>query len=120
LFRKESRHFLNVGCKPNVHELMLNRLSVTNFDCRRKTEAQVLRAALYPAYETLLYDAMIGDASLFKRGDVMEAGWSVVEPVLKAWENPLSPLSFYPAGSEGPEAAAELLRRDGYEWMGLM
>jgi glucose-6-phosphate 1-dehydrogenase len=70
-------------------------------------------------YETLLYDAMIGDASLFKRGDMMEAGWSVVEPVLKAWENPLSPLSFYPAGSGGPEAAAELLRRDGYEWMPL-
>jgi glucose-6-phosphate 1-dehydrogenase len=70
-------------------------------------------------YETLLYDAMIGDASLFKRGDMMEAAWSVVEPVLQAWDHPLSPLSFYAAGSEGPEAAAELLRRDGYEWMPL-
>ncbi len=68
-------------------------------------------------YETLLYDAMIGDASLFKRGDMIEAGWSVVEPVLKAWEHPLTPLSFYPAGSDGPEAANELMQRDGYEWM---
>jgi glucose-6-phosphate 1-dehydrogenase len=70
-------------------------------------------------YETLLYDAMIGDASLFKRGDMIEAGWSVVEPVLQAWEHPLAPLSFYPAGSEGPEEANELLRRDGCEWMSL-
>jgi glucose-6-phosphate 1-dehydrogenase len=70
-------------------------------------------------YETLLYDAMIGDASLFKRGEMIEAGWSVVEPLLQAWEHPLTPLSFYPAGSAGPEAANELLRRDGYEWMPL-
>jgi glucose-6-phosphate 1-dehydrogenase len=70
-------------------------------------------------YETLLYDAMIGDASLFKRGDVIEAGWAVVEPVLQAWEHPLAPLAFYPAGSEGPLEAAELLKRDGYEWTPL-
>lgn len=70
-------------------------------------------------YETLLYDAMAGDASLFKRADMIEAGWSVVEPLLQAWEDPLTPLAFYPAGSEGPEAADDLLRRDGYEWMPL-
>ncbi|MCC7174574.1 MAG: glucose-6-phosphate dehydrogenase [Bryobacterales bacterium] len=70
-------------------------------------------------YETLLYDAMNGDASLFKRGDMIEAGWSVVTPVLEAWESPLSPLCFYPAGSEGPEASNELLKRDGYQWMPL-
>ena len=70
-------------------------------------------------YETLLYDAMIGDASLFKRGDVIEAGWAVVEPVLQAWEHPLAPLAFYPAGSEGPLEAAELLKRDGHEWAPL-
>ncbi len=70
-------------------------------------------------YETLLYDAMIGDSSLFKRGDVIEASWAVVDPVLKAWEHPLEPLSLYDPGSEGPEQAAELLRRDGYEWAPL-
>ncbi len=70
-------------------------------------------------YETLLYDAMTGDASLFKRGDTIEAGWAVVEPVLRAWEHPLAGLSFYPAGADGPEAADELVRRDGYEWTRL-
>ncbi len=68
-------------------------------------------------YETLLYDAMAGDASLFQRADMIEAGWSVVEPLLGAWEDPAAPLAFYAAGSEGPEAAAQLLRCDGYEWM---
>ncbi|MFB3778541.1 MAG: glucose-6-phosphate dehydrogenase [Bryobacteraceae bacterium] len=70
-------------------------------------------------YETLLYDAMAGDASLFKRGDVIEAGWAVVEPVLKTWQHPLAPLGFYAPGSEGPAEADELLRRDGYEWAPL-
>jgi glucose-6-phosphate 1-dehydrogenase len=71
-------------------------------------------------YETLLYDAMIGDASLFKRGDMIEAGWAVVDPVLQAWAHPLAALRFYPAGSEGPPAADELLQRDGYQWAPLV
>jgi glucose-6-phosphate 1-dehydrogenase len=70
-------------------------------------------------YETLLYDAMIGDASLFKRGDVIEASWGVIEPVLKAWEQSSADLSFYDAGSDGPGAASELVRRDGREWRPL-
>ena len=70
-------------------------------------------------YETLLYDAMTGDSSLFKRGDMIEAGWSIVEPLLKDWEHPLSGLSHYPAGSEGPAEAAEFLRRDNREWTPL-
>ena len=67
-------------------------------------------------YETLLYDAMIGDASLFKRGDVIEAGWAIVQPVLDAWGHGMCPLHFYAAGSQGPVEAGELLRRDGREW----
>jgi glucose-6-phosphate 1-dehydrogenase len=70
-------------------------------------------------YETLLYDAMIGDASLFKRGDVIEAGWNVVQPVLEAWEHDGKDLRTYPAGSEGPEAAQDLLVRDGRQWRPL-
>lgn len=70
-------------------------------------------------YEKLLYDAMIGDASLFKRGDMIEAGWGIVEPVLKAWEQGAGRLESYPAGSDGPEAAHDLLRRDGREWRPL-
>jgi len=70
-------------------------------------------------YETLLYDAMMGDASLFKRGDMIEASWAVIEPVLQAWRENPDGLGFYPAGSEGPAAADELMRQDGHQWRPL-
>src|SRR5579872_4199441 len=61
-------------------------------------------------YETLLYDCMMGDSTLFQRADMVEAGWAVVQPVLDVW-NALPPRDFpnYPAGSWGPEHANELL-----------
>jgi glucose-6-phosphate 1-dehydrogenase len=68
-------------------------------------------------YETLLHDAMRGDATLFQRADNVEEGWRVVQPVLDAWEAERSaPLPSYPAGSEGPGASAGLLARDGRQW----
>jgi glucose-6-phosphate 1-dehydrogenase len=70
-------------------------------------------------YETLLYDAMVGDASLFKRADMIEAGWNVIQPVLQAWEQDGNDLPSYPAGSEGPEAAQALLLGDGRQWRPL-
>ncbi len=70
-------------------------------------------------YETLLYDAMMGDASLFKRGDMIEAGWGIIDPVLKAWEQGAGDLHPYAAGTDGPDAARELLSRDGHEWRPL-
>src|ERR1019366_5393141 len=68
-------------------------------------------------YERLLYDCMIGDATLFQRADMVEAGWSVVEPVLDVWKA-LPPRTFpnYPAGSWGPKEADDLMRRDGRAW----
>jgi glucose-6-phosphate 1-dehydrogenase len=68
-------------------------------------------------YETLIYDCMIGDPTLFKRADVIEAAWSIVQPVLNAWreERGAAPPS-YPAGSEGPQEAAALLTRDRRRW----
>ena len=68
-------------------------------------------------YETLLYDCMMGDSTLFQRADMVEAAWAAVQPVLDVW-NALPPRDFpnYPAGSWGPEHATELLRRDGREW----
>jgi len=69
-------------------------------------------------YETLLYDAMIGDSTLFHRADMVEAAWSVVTPVLELWKT-LEPRAFpnYPAcTSWGPAEADELLRKDGREW----
>lgn len=68
-------------------------------------------------YETLLYDVMTGDATLFQRADNIEAGWSVVQPILDDWaKNSGKALAFYPAGGEGPVEADELLARDGHAW----
>jgi glucose-6-phosphate 1-dehydrogenase len=70
-------------------------------------------------YETLLYDAMTGDRSLFKPADIVEAGWEVVEPILQAASDRSAPLSTYTVGSDGPAAAEELLTRDGRRWRPL-
>ena len=68
-------------------------------------------------YETLLYDCIQGDATLFQRADQVEASWRVVDPLLKAWSAPpAQAFPDYAAGSAGPAAADELLRRDGRNW----
>jgi glucose-6-phosphate 1-dehydrogenase len=69
------------------------------------------------AYETLILDALLGDASLFTRADEVEAAWSVVTPIINAWADMPAP-SFpnYAAGSWGPETADELMERDGRRW----
>ena len=72
------------------------------------------------AYETLLLDAMIGDPSLFTRGDEVERAWEILDPVLRAWaEERGGPLHFYGAGTWGPPAADALLERDGRAWRRL-
>jgi glucose-6-phosphate 1-dehydrogenase len=69
------------------------------------------------AYETLLLDAMIGDASLFTRDDEVERAWEILQPLLDAWESGAGgPLHFYAAGSWGPPAADDLIERDGRSW----
>src|SRR6476620_10411836 len=71
-------------------------------------------------YETLLYDCMIWDATLFQRADNIEAGWQTVQPILDAWANdPPRDFPNYAAGSNGPAAADELLARDGRAWRPL-
>jgi len=69
-------------------------------------------------YERLLYDCMTGDATLFQRADMVEAGWSVVEPILDLW-HAVPPRSFpnYAAGTWGPKEADDLLERDGHRWI---
>jgi glucose-6-phosphate 1-dehydrogenase len=70
------------------------------------------------AYETLLADALEGDATLHMRADQVEAAWAVVEPILEGWaETPPADFPNYPAGSWGPEAADALLARDGHKWL---
>lgn len=68
-------------------------------------------------YETLVYDCMCGDATLFQRADNVEEGWDVVTPILDVWRA-LPPRTFpnYPAGSWGPADSDELLAKDGRQW----
>ena len=68
-------------------------------------------------YERLLHDCMTGDATLFQRADMVEAGWSIVNPVLDVWKA-LPPRDFpnYPAGTWGPKESDELMERDGRRW----
>jgi len=74
--------------------------------------------SLPEAYETLLLDVIRGDATLFMRDDQVDAAWSVVMPILDAWtaERPTD-FPNYAAGTWGPEAADQLLARDGRRWM---
>ncbi|WP_213880113.1 glucose-6-phosphate dehydrogenase [Pseudomonas sp. dw_358] len=69
-------------------------------------------------YETLLYDCMTGDQTLFQRADNIENGWRAVQPFLDAWKEGGS-VATYAAGEEGPEEADELLARDGRSWQPL-
>jgi len=68
-------------------------------------------------YERLLYDGMIGDATLFQRADMVEAGWSIVSPVLDVWKAlPARNFPNYKSGTWGPREADDLMKRDGRRW----
>jgi glucose-6-phosphate 1-dehydrogenase len=69
-------------------------------------------------YERLLYDALVGDSTLFHRTDMVEAAWRIATPILDMWSSePARDFPNYAAGTEGPHAAEELLRRDGRRWL---
>lgn len=72
------------------------------------------------AYETLLYDVIEGDATLFMRADQVEAAWEVITPIMESWAS-RSPVDFpnYVAGSWGPEDAEALIAKDGHHWVSL-
>ncbi len=68
------------------------------------------------AYERLLFDAMVGDPSLFARRDEVETAWGIVQPILDNWENNFESPAMYDAGTWGPYEADMLLARDGRTW----
>jgi glucose-6-phosphate 1-dehydrogenase len=72
------------------------------------------------AYETLLLDTMLGDQTLFMRGDQVEAAWDLIMPIVNNWQGKKS-INFpnYAADSWGPEAAEALIARDGFHWFSL-
>jgi glucose-6-phosphate 1-dehydrogenase len=74
--------------------------------------------AIPEAYETLLLDALEGDATLFMRADQVEGAWKVVMPILDAWKkHPGKQLLYYRPGSWGPAAAAKLLKPFAKDWL---
>ena len=68
------------------------------------------------AYETLLLDAILGDATLYSRQDMVEASWSAVKPIMEAWSATKFDFPNYPAGTWGPKASDEMLARHGHAW----
>ena len=71
----------------------------------------------HPAYERLLIDCMKSDLTLFARQDGIEAMWSVVDPIIKRWEEtPSSDFPNYSSGTWGPEESDLMIRKDGRQW----
>ena len=92
----------------------LERLETVNMDFSYKAH---FRQTLSTGYETLLFDAMAGDQTLFHRMDIVEAGWQIVQPILETWtRDTRSTLAAYGRGSWGPTEADVLLERDGRQW----
>ncbi|MBL8861707.1 MAG: glucose-6-phosphate dehydrogenase [Planctomycetes bacterium] len=90
------------------------RMSNVAMDFRYKDHFQ---QAPSTGYETLIYDCIKGDPTLFQRADMVEMGWAIVAPLQEVW-SALPPRSFpnYAAGTWGPKEADELLERDGRKW----
>src|ERR1700761_8944115 len=105
---------LQVQAKRPGLDMILNTVDMV-FDYKGTYNSQAPEA-----YETLLLDTMLGDQTLFMRGDQVEAAWELVMPVLNTWSNKKS-LSFpnYAANSWGPESAEALIARDGFTWFTL-
>jgi glucose-6-phosphate 1-dehydrogenase len=74
------------------------------------------REGLPDAYERLILDAMLGDATLFTRSDEIEEQWALVDAVVAFWQRDRPSFPNYAAGTWGPAAADELLHRDGRSW----
>ena len=85
----------------------------------RFSYAEYFKVPPSTGYETLIYDAMTGDQTLYQRADTIEAGWQIVQPILDLWSEGEPPLAFYEAGSVGPGEADELIASEGRTWRAL-
>jgi glucose-6-phosphate 1-dehydrogenase len=83
--------------------------------------SEAFEAGRGTGYEVLLYNCMIGDATLFSRTDLVETAWRIAQPMLDTWAGlPMGDKSTYPAGSWGPPAAFDLIERTGRHWMEIV
>jgi len=90
------------------------RMRMTDLDFRFAKE---FKGSLPDAYQRLLLDAMNGDASLFARHDEVELAWSIIDPILAAWNSPAAPpLDTYVKGEWGPDQCARWMQEQGRTW----
>jgi glucose-6-phosphate 1-dehydrogenase len=90
------------------------KVKTVNMDFHYKELANI---RLPSAYERLLHDALIGDSTLYSRGDAVEAAWKFIAPIQKAWaNNPDIKIYGYPAGTWGPEHADDLIEESNITW----
>ena len=93
--------------------------AVTDPQEARLGYADAFKASRYTGYEVMIYSCTHGDATLFSRGDLVEAAWRVAQPLLDYWKT--SPVEFpnYSRGTWGPTEADRLIEADGREWRTL-
>ncbi len=105
---------LQVQAKRPGLDMILNTVDLV-FDYKGTYDSETPEA-----YETLLLDIVVGDQTLFMRGDQVEAAWELLMPILTTWSGKKS-LNFpnYPADSWGPETAEALIAKDGFHWFSL-
>ena len=118
-----SQNMLVLRIQPNEGVLMKVGLKVPGAGFRVENinldflYEELADAYVPEAYERLIMDAMQGDATLYARGDSVEAAWAFVDPILEAWENdPAIPIYGYPAGTWGPDHADELIEGENMIW----
>ena len=78
------------------------------------------KASRYTGYEVMIYSCTRGDATLFSRGDLVEAAWRIAQPLLDYWTATPADFPSYARGSWGPTAASDLIERDGRRWFELL
>src|SRR4029453_8635398 len=86
----------------------------------RFSYGEAFKASRYTGYEVMLYACSHGDATLFSRGDLVEAAWRVAQPILDYWKATPADFPDYARGSWGPTAASDLIERDGRRWFEVL
>jgi glucose-6-phosphate 1-dehydrogenase len=82
--------------------------------------SDAFKASRYTGYEVMIYSCTHGDATLFSRGDLVEAAWRVAQPLLDHWQATPADFPNYARGGWGPTAASDLIERDGRRWFELI
>ena len=121
--RSIAANVLVIRIQPNEGVSLCFEIKVPGVDVRTTSVqmdfsyANAFGSTDHSAYETLLLDAMVGDGTLYARSDQVEAAWTLVDPIVQAWEgDPARGFPNYVAGSWGPGIADAFIARDGARW----